>query len=277
MPFEFTLQRYVQGWAEALGLARRPVLFLPLFVIALVKVAVLLLMYYFWHPSIAGFMVPTLKSLAGERMLHFPDHVWALPDAFRVVEIGVMVVIGIVMVGWSVFMMIDTMEGKRYGVARYAGEVIVSIPSLLLIGLCFAACVLGIPLMLEWVGKGMAERPKLQLLILTSALGVSFYAEVFLAYSLYYLKTQRGSGFSAVRGSVRRARRDFALTAGVVLTVFVFEKPLEYLASEAVSLVANLHEERVLVYLLAKVLLGVLTTFFLFGAVTSIAMAERRM
>ena len=270
------LQRYLRCWTDVLALARRPALFLPFAIIAAAKSAVLFAMFFFWHPLLAGFMVPALRTLGGEDALHFPGHVRAFPVMFQTAEIVLMMLFSFALTIWAVFLMADTLEGRRRRFIAYAGVVAVLTPAIVIIALCFAAGTIGIPMALNWAVEEFEERPKIQFLLLSGALGAGFLATVFLGYTPYFLRSVKGGALAAVRASVGYAREHLTLTSLVVVTVFVPEKILEYLASDSGSLVGNLHENWVPGFLFLGVLLEVVTSFFLFGALTSKALDRTR-
>jgi hypothetical protein len=260
-----------------LALARRSVLFVPFVSIAVAKSLVLLAMYFFWHPVLAGFMVPTLRSLGGEEVLHFPAHVRNFPEMFQIAEVLLLVLFGFAMTSWTVFLIADTLEGRRRQFVTYAGEVAVLTPAIVIIALCFAGGTVGIPMGLDWAAGEFEKRPKIQFLLSSGALAAGFVTTVILGYSLFFLRSAKGGAFAALRASFSYAREHLTLTSLVVLTVFVPEKILENLAFDSGSLVSNLREGWVPGFLFLGVLLEVVTSFFLFGALTSKGLDRTRM
>ena len=271
------LQRYIRCWTDVLALARRPVIFLPFAIIAAVKSAVLFAMYFFWHPLLAGFMVPVVRILGGEDAVHFPGHVRAFPVMFQTAEIVLMMLFSFAMTVWAVFLMADTLEGRRRRLAAYAGGVAVLTPAIVIIALCFAGGTIGVPMALYGAAEEFEERPKVQFLLLSGALAAGFLATVVLGYAPYFLGSVKGGALAAMRASVSYAREHLTLTSLVVLSVFLPEKILEYLASDTGSLVSNLHGNWVPGFLFLGVLVEVATSFFLFGALTSKALDRTRM
>ena len=69
------LERYRDCWTTSLGLMRRRYLYAPFLAIFAVKIIPLLLGFWYWHPLIAPVMTPIIKSLGGEAILHYPEHI----------------------------------------------------------------------------------------------------------------------------------------------------------------------------------------------------------
>ncbi|UCG52872.1 MAG: hypothetical protein JSW58_04770 [Candidatus Latescibacterota bacterium] len=266
-------ERYIECWKETFSLYKKHVLLVPFFVIAGVKILFLLLVYFCWHPLVSGFMAPTLESLAGEEFLHFPMHILALPRVFGVINAFVMLALGFVMLAWAVFMIDDAIEGKRYRLVNYAGQVSICIPSILLIGFVFLALAAGVPWLLE---KIAARVPLGRLLMLVGPLAifVSLAVRVLLVYSLIFLKYLRGRAFPALKRSVGFANARLPLTVLVVFTAWMIQKPFEFLGSRSSFLVESSKSEWVAIYLLLGIIVEIFALFFLFVSTTSIAFGK---
>lgn len=271
---ESVIELYLRCWSDVLELARRLVGFVPFALVAAGKSAALVLMYFFWHPLFAGFMVPALRTFGGEDVLHFPAHVITFPVLFQASEIVVVILFGFAMTVWAVFVMADALGGKRQSWSAAAGNVALLTPSVVVIALCFAGGTIGVPMALNRLAEELARRPKFQFLLWAGALGAGFLARVYLAYCPYFLRSAKGGAVGAIRESIRCARRNFGVTLLIVMTAFVPEKVLEYLASDAGAFVNNLRPEWVPALLFFKIVIEVLTSFFLFGAATSIALGR---
>ena len=271
---ESVLEVYSRCWRDVVALAGRGVGFVPFAIVAIGKTGALALIYFFWHPLFAGFMVPALRTLAGEPALHFPGHVNALPVLFEASELGLMLLFGFAMIVCAVFWMADTLEGKGRGWTVTAGHVALLTPAVALLAVCFVAGTIGVPMALNRVAEEFARRPKFQLLIGVGALGAGFLARVYLAYCPFFLRRVKGGAFAAIRDSVRFARGHSGVTVLIVMTGFVPEKVIEHLASDTGAFVANSRPEWVAALFFFKVVVEVFAFFFLFGAATSVAVGR---
>ncbi len=267
---EPVLERYRTCWIESIGLMRRRYLFMPFLGIFAAKIIPLVLVFWFWHPLFSSFMTPIIKSLGGEALLHYPEHIRLLPNVFRFMEIVVMIVVGFAMLGWAVFLLVDAIQGRRYRAVKYGGEVALFVPPILVIGLSFVLCVLGVPFLFEWLADQF-DRPKLQMLLLATGQLGGFAAEVLLIYSLFFLRQVRGKALTAMKTSINFARANLAITVLLVGTAVLIQKPFELLAGDAGSLVARMQGDLVLVYLLLGTAVEVFAHFFLMASTTWIA------
>jgi hypothetical protein len=273
---ESIIERYIRCWNDVFALAGRRVCLLPFALIAAAKTSILLLIYFFWHPLVSGFMVPALRTLGGERVLHYPTHVRAFPEMFQASEIVLMVVLGFALTVWAMWMMADTLEGKRRGWRFYAGQIAILTPSLVVIAVVFAGGTIGVPMILNWAAEQAEDRrPTLQAALVGLAFGAAFLARVFLAYTPHFVGSIKEGPFSAIRKSFRFSREHFALTGLIVLTAMIPEKTLEYLASETGVLLKNSRPAWIPTLLFSKTVIEVFSWFFCVGALASKAVDRR--
>ncbi len=275
MPIEAIVEQYIECWTETGRLLRKPVLLIPFIVLAIRKTVALLLVHYFWHPAVSGFMVPALKSLVGEEFIHFPTHIFEFPDVYHVIDMTLTLVVGFLLFGWAVFMIADAIEGTRYRLINYAGQVSVCIPSILLIGIIFVACGSGIPFLLGELSE-LTNRVKLQWMIALIAFVIGFGGKVLLVYSLVFLRYVRGRAFPALSRSINFSKSRLAVTAMVVATVLIIQKPFEYVASRTEILVRSSHSDWVMGCLLLGIVVETFALFYLFVATTLIAVGKNR-
>jgi hypothetical protein len=228
-------------------------------------------MYFFWHPALAGFMVPVVRTLGGVEAVHFPEHVRAFPAMFQTAEIVMTALFSFVLTVWAVFFMSDTLDGRKRRLVSYAGEVVILTPAIVVLALFFAAGTIAAPMALSRVSVMFEERPKAQFLLLLSALGAGFATTIALGYAPYFLRSAKGSALRAARASVEFAREHFGLTSLVVVCVFVPEKIVEFLASNSGALANSFRAGWVPWLLFLGIVIEALSSFFVFGALTSIA------
>jgi hypothetical protein len=276
MPIDAGLQRYLSSWSDVLKLVGRPMLFLPFVVIGLIKMVALILIYHFWDPRISGFMAPALKSLAGDQVVHFPAHIQQLPVMFLVTEIFVMILLGFALVAWAAFMVADTLGRRGMTSSNYLIEVALATPSVAIIAVCFEGAAVGLPVALAAAAQELGERPKIQLILLSASCVAALLGTGLLLYSPCFLRATRGNAFSAIRRSVRFGRENVLSTALVAGTFLLLEGTLEFLAVHASSAGGGPYGDRVFGFLLARVLVGIFTWFYLVGAATSLITASER-
>ncbi len=271
MPIEAELQTYLRCWSNVARLARRPMLFLPFALIALVKVALLGSIYFFWDPRISGFMVPAMRSLGGEKLLHYPAHIEALPGAFSVAEMTIMILFGFAVVCGAVLMMVDTLDGRRHDVLKYAGEVVLATPAIAVFAVCFEGAAVGVPAALRTVADGFAERPKIQLVLLAGSYAAALVATSMLVFAPCLLRVAKGNVLSALKKSARMARSNALAVFLSVGTVLFLDAVLDLLASLSSSAVGGPRADSVASFLLLKIFVGLFGWFYLFGSAASIA------
>jgi hypothetical protein len=272
---ESAIEAYLRCWSHVFLLARRSVAWVPFFLVAVFKIVVLVLMYYFWHPLVSGFMVPALRTFGGEKVLHFPAHVRALPEMFQVAEIVITILFGFALAVWAVSVMVDTLEGNRRTFISHAGRIAVLTPVIVVVAIVFAGGTMALPLAIDRVAEEFYRRPKLEFLLSTGALGAGFLALVYLVYSPYFLHSTKRLGLGGIGASVRFARDHFALTCMIVLTAFFPVKMLQHLASDTGAFVSNSRPEWVPALWFLKVIVEIFASFFLFAAATSSAVGRR--
>jgi hypothetical protein len=98
--------------------------------------------------------------------------------------------------------------------------------------------------------------------------------QVFLVYSLYFLVTRTSNPFLAVLESVRLGRRKLALTAALVLTVFLIHLPVDFLTQRSDKVVLKFDPGLVVILLAAGIVVEIITNYFLFASTTSVAVGE---
>jgi len=273
MTAETTIRKYADGWTATIVLAKSPVVWMPFAILAALKTVPLVLLYYFWKPPFSGFMIPAIRSLFGEGAVHFPAGVLRLPDMYTVVDMAGTVAFGFVLMGWSVVMMTDRLEGNSVHFNRDIVPTLFFVPALLVVGFVFAAGVQGVPALISHVSESIT-RPKLQMLLTLLGLGVSLVVRGTIAYTPAHLVLSRGRVFAAMGKSYRDARTWSWLTAMIVLTGWVIKAPLDYLISHPGRLMQSWGPDSVFAVLLVSVFLETLGLFYLFASATSIVIGK---
>jgi hypothetical protein len=251
-------------------------LFLPFAVIAVARIALLGSIYLFWDPRISGLMVPALRSLGGEKLLHYPEHIEALPRSFLVADMSMMILFGFALVCGAVLMMVDTLEGRRQDVLKYAGEVVLAIPALAVFVVCFEGATVGIPAALRTIADAFAERPKIQLILVAGSYAAALVATSLLLFTPCFLRAAKGNVLSALKRSVQMARSNVSAVFLATGTVVVLDSAFDLLGSLSSSATGGPRADSVAGFLLIKILVDSLAWFYLFGSAASIASSSEQ-
>jgi hypothetical protein len=260
---------YVRGWVDAVSLLRRPVHVVPFLLVALLKLIPLLVVSFLSHPLIAGFSVPSVRTVFGEAAVHYPQHVVMLVDMYRAIDITVLLLFGFAMYGWAVLAMTDTLQGRPVRATGYGLHIVASLPSLLVIGVLFVLITFGIPVLLEHVTEPL-RRPKLVQLLTFTAVALWVAAMSFLIYAFFFLGQAPFRPFEIIRRSIRFAAKRFAMTATTLLTVLA----LHALTNQLLSGLLTPHVGASDPFLQAiglKLLSDTIVGYYLFAATTSLA------
>lgn len=269
MTGEVTIEKYADGWRSTGRLARSPAAWLPLAVLAALKVLLLAGLYYFRDPRLSGFMPPAIEGLFGERAVHFPGHVLLLGHMYRWVDLVVTIVPGFLLVAWLMVRVIDaSREGKISGrecLAR-AGRLA---PRIFIIWTVFVLAWKGIP-MLAGAAGALVPHARVQGLVVLAGFAASLAGRgVFLYGPLHATYSRRGSA-AAAAWSVRTAREWSWLTGMIVLTAWAFQAPFEYLVSISGAVLEVAGPDAVFQVLAGHALLEAFALLYLFAATAAL-------
>jgi hypothetical protein len=140
-------------------------------------------------------------------------------------------------------------------------------------GLIFVAVITAVQLGVSYFSEAVANVWGRRLLSMGSLVAL-ILVQVFLVYSLYFLVTRTSNPFLAVLESVRLGRRKLALTAALVLTVFLIHLPVDFLTQRSDKVVLKFDPGLVVILLAAGIVVEIITNYFLFASTTSVAVGE---
>lgn len=260
-----TLDKYIKCWEETLLLARRPLLWVPFVLLAVVVSIPLISSRYFTETPFSYFMVPALSFLFGDEALHYPAHLRLLPLMYKAFCLPLVWLIGFALFAWAVYMMIDVLEGRRTETGKYARPLFYALPSLLVLGFVFAI-IDGLSLIVDLATTDAAAH----VIALFLAAGVALWFKVHLVYSIFFVVVYGDKAMAAMRRSIGFGRRNLALTTLIVATAAVIRLATEL--SVTSSITNHTQPESVFAWLLLATGLEILTAFFVLAATTFVAL-----
>lgn len=270
-----TIEKYIDGWKTAWALARLPGAWLPLVVLAVFKVLLLVLVYFFWHPWLSRFMTPALQSVFGEEAVHFPDHMILLGGMYREVDLVVTVALGFPLIGWSLSRMSHARRRDPELVAPSALHLSKVAPSLFLILGLFALASKGVPLLVSVVNQSIAS-PRLQTLVWLLGLAATLVLMGALLYAPVRVVSGKIRALTAIRESIRLARNWDWLTGLIVCTGWLIRAPGEYVTANTGKFLAALGTDFVFAVLAVSIFLEAVALFYMFASATWLAVEDTR-
>jgi hypothetical protein len=225
----------------------------------------------FHSSSLSGVMEPVVRLVGGEGATHYPQLYIALPSLVEKSFVAIHVVLGSLLVGaatllfWRRFerrsgSLLDGFDtaGRRY--ARLLGiALVVDLVAVTLSTLVYRLATGGSGGI--FAGPFVARGISLLLALLVQTVA---------AYAVPAVMISNLDLLGALRRSVQIVSRNFAVTFLVVLVAFLPHVPLRYLASKSLFIVEKLRPELVAWLTGLDVVLGVVTTFLVVGAITQL-------
>lgn len=270
MRLDSAVDHYLDALTNArLGL-RSPSTLLPFLVFGVVQALVLAALAFFTTPALASLTVPMVRALGGEAALHYPTSFVLLPATYRMVYLPLVATVGFGLWSLGVWSMIAHHDvGERSGPRSFRA----ALPNIVLVGIIFVAVTVA-------VGRGLAlataalEPGIVSKLATLGILAVTACAQALLVYAPAVLRLRGGNALSAVRTSMRYARRMFLPTALVIATVLVMHVPVDWLIGNADALVGRFRPEIVFHLMVGSIALEVITAYLLFAGVVALALPE---
>jgi hypothetical protein len=264
---EVLIERYLSGWSALRTVAARPGVWLPIIILAALKAAVLLAVYYFWHPSVHAFTAPILRAVFGESAIHYPGHVLLLGHVYEVIDLVLTVALGFPLITWSLIRIAGSLRGAEAAGRPFPVRLILLAPGFVIVWALFAGAWKGLPLAADALAANLSS-PRLQSGIQFIALVVGLTMKGVLLYAPIFLAINRHSALSALAASRRYAAAWSSLTGMIVATSWVFEAPFDYAISRTAVLMATTGSSTVLAVLLARCALEVVAVIYLLTAAT---------
>lgn len=223
------IESYQRGWASVRSAARFRNVWLPVVLLAAVKAAVLFAVYYFWHPSLHGFMGPALQSLFGESAVHYPGHILLLDRMYAAADLALTAALGFPLIAWPLLRISDALRGERAS-RPFAARLLRLAPSFVLAWALYAGAWKGVPLAAQALAANLSS-PRIATLLGLAAFAGGLVLRGMLLYAPVYLALGSSRLLSALAASRRDAATWAWLTAMMVVTAWLFEAPFGYAAS----------------------------------------------
>jgi hypothetical protein len=266
--------KYMKCWEESLSMLRSPSVLAPFIVFAALQFLALVCLALFSVSPLSSVMVPLVQRIGGEQALHYPMHLVLLPRLYYMLYLPLTAVVGFVLFGWAVSLVVEQYERNDVEIAgRRRCSTAALIPSMIVAGLIFVAVITAVQLGVSYFSEAVANVWGRRLLSMGSLVAL-ILVQVFLVYSLYFLVTRTSNPFLAVLESVRLGRRKLALTAALVLTVFLIHLPVDFLTQRSDKVVLKFDPGLVVILLAAGIVVEIITNYFLFASTTSVAVGE---
>ena len=270
MRLDSALDHYLDALTNARLALRSPSTLLPFLAFAVVQVLILGALAFFTTPALASIMLPVVRALGGEPVLHYPTSFVLLPATYRVVYLPLVATVGFALWSLGVWSMIAHHDvGARSGARSFRR----ALPSIISIGIVFVVVTVAI-------GRGLAILagqlpPGIPSKIATlGIIAVTACAQALLVYAPAVVRLRGGGALAAMRASVGYARRMFLPTALVIATVLVVHLPVDAIVGNADVLAARFRPEIVFHFMVGSIVLEVVTAFILFAGVVALALPE---
>jgi hypothetical protein len=206
--------------------------------------------------------------MVGDEGLHYPMFLVLLPQLYHLLYLPVVIIAGFVLFGWAVSEMCRYFE-KRRGNSSVVTSAAGLIPSMILVGLVFVVAVQAVGFGFSYLGEAV-ERAFVRKAVVLLGVSAVVAVQSMLIYALIFVIRGRGWSLDALKSSVAFARHNFALTAGIVLTVTALHYPLEYLLARTDKIVLKFTPELVPVLMAVGILIEMFSNYFIFSATTSL-------
>jgi hypothetical protein len=269
------VNKYFECWKYSAVMIKQPQILLPFLVIALGQLLVLTMLTLFSKPPISLFMVPLVQIAGGEGALHYPAHYVALPYLYELVTLPLMMVFGFILFGWAVFMIADRLDQNMRPAKYYAGTIVWNIPAFVIIGIFFIALSTGIPAIVTMLSHHIHVALWRKVLERSGWL-LGLAAEIFLIYSLLFMKLYQDTPLSAIRRSMQFAKKRLVLTVMIFITVSIIHKPFEYAASHSDVIALKFKPELLFYVLLGGIIIEIFTNYFIFVSTTYLAVGRKQ-
>lgn len=255
-------------------LTARPRIWFPFFVLAIVQLLALALLVSFYRPIFLPLVLPFLKSVGGEPMVHYPFFFYGLPTAFLRTTLVLAVVLEsfTVAVATLLFARAFTGESHRGAWAHTARRY----PALLVLGLIVVGLSYGLSLLFGLVpAEAFAGSPLVRWGSRMGMIALNALLQTFLAFTTAWVVIEGYGPFSAVRKSIVLGLRAFLPAFLMILAASLLLFPFDYLSGRPDLIVEKLRPETVSWLLGLRSLTQILIGFFLTGGITYIFIWKR--
>lgn len=259
----------IAGWAwrGVFAQMRRPVLWVPFLLVAVVQFVLLALIVGFHKTAILPVGLPLVKLLGGEPATHYPVFYYALPTMFSRVNLAIALLVGSIAGGAATLLFAHFWGlGERKNAWKRSFR---AAPSLIPLTLLVIAILYGAGALVRLVPREtMLGDSAVRWGTRGGMLALFILVQSFLGYGTAWIVLMGHKFFPAVRDSIRVAGITLLPTLLVVALPALILFPVSY-ATGRIDLIADkLRPETTLALVSLQIVLEVFCTFILAGALT---------
>jgi len=261
------LQVVVWAWRSAAALLGRFRIWLPFLLVAAVQAAALLLVVSFFHPALLRLGDPLIRFVAGPAAVHYPVLYYALPTMFYRMNVVIDALVASIAGGAATLLF-----AAAFGMGQQPrpwNRAFRHAHTLILATLVGTALVLGFGALTTLVPQELTARSfALRWGVRGGTMLVVILVQGLLIYTTAWIVLMGHKLGPALRDSVRVTLRTFLPTMIVVAVTQLVLFPFQYAGTQAGFIATKLKPEMVGSLLAAQIVLQVVVTFLLVGAIT---------
>jgi hypothetical protein len=258
---------------------KKPILWLPFVLYALIQILLLLALVNFYSPLLSLIFIPLIKKFIGEFVLHYPAYFLFLPKIFSRVNLLLGGIIGSFTIGWGTYLFfsfflpdnrIKLTEGIKVAFSKY----------LLLLGVWAIETIvlLGWFFLISRVGKGFlggSFKRELAFELLSLGSGLIFYG--FFAFTISAIILSGRNIISALGLSISIYKRNFFSTYLFLLLPNLLTLPFTFLNRRAIYLISKFNPEIVFLILVLEIFVSMLANYILISTLTRFYLYDQGM
>ena len=249
---------------------KKPILWLPFVLYALIQILLLLALINFYSPLLSLVFIPLIKKFIGEFVLHYPAYFLFLPKIFSRANLLLGGIIGSFTIGWGTYLFfsfflpdnrIKLTEGIKVAFSKY----------LLLLGVWAIETIvlLGWFFLISRVGRGFlggSFKRELAFELLSLGSGLIFYG--FFAFTISAIILSGRNIISALGLSISIYKRNFFSTYLFLLLPNLLTLPFTFLNRRAIYLISKFNPEIVFLILVLEIFVSMLANYVLISTLT---------
>jgi hypothetical protein len=258
---------------------KKPLLWLPFILYALIQILLLLALVNFYSPLLSLTFIPLIKKFIGEFALHYPAYFLFLPKIFSRANLLLSGIIGSFTIGWGTYLFfshflpdnrIKVAEGVKVSFSKY----------LLLLGVWAIETVvlLGWFFLISRVGRGFlggSFKRELAFELLSLGSGLVFYG--FFAFTISAIVLSGRNIISALGLSISIYKRNFFSTYFFVLLPNLLTLPFTFLNRRAIYLISKFNPEIVFLILVLEIFVSMIANYVLISTLTRFYLYDQGM
>ncbi|HVP37174.1 MAG TPA: hypothetical protein VMT04_09290 [Terriglobales bacterium] len=249
---------------------KKPLLWVPFLLYALIQFLLLLALVYFYAPLLSGIFIPLIKGFVGDFALHYPAYFLFLPKIFSRGNLFLGGIVGIIFIGWETYLFFSYFlpdrkeklgEGFKAAFSKY----------FLLLGVWLAETLvlLGWFYLIPRIGKGLLTggfKRELAFEILSLGVGIIFYG--FFAYAFPAIIISGKNILSGLGTSISIYKRNFFSTYFYILIPNLLTFPFTLLNHRAALLISKFNPEVIFLILILEIIISAIANYILISTLT---------